>query len=271
MPALTGKVVVIVGGTSGLGLSATKACIAAGAKVVAVGRSADTVGRGADAVAELAGAFPNDACICAIGDATDTKTAPAAIDRALETFGGFHALYHVAGGSGRSAGDGPLHEISDDGWRKTLDLNLTSLFSSNRAAVRQFLKQKSPGVVLNMSSVLAFAPSPKFFATHAYAAAKSAVIGFTRSCAAYYAPQNIRFNVIAPGLMETPMSRRAVGDEAIMRFVASKQPLDGGRIGQPRDLDAAVVYLLSDESRFATGQVLSVDGGWGVSEGRVPP
>ena len=121
-----------------------------------------------------------------------------------------------------------------------------------------------------MSSVLGWSPSPKFFATHAYAAAKAAVIGFTKSCAAYYAPQNIRFNVIAPGLIETPMSRRAAGDETIQKFIASKQPLDGGRIGAPQDLDAAVVYLLSDESRFVTGQVLAIDGGWGVSEGQVP-
>jgi NAD(P)-dependent dehydrogenase (short-subunit alcohol dehydrogenase family) len=262
MAALTGKVVVIIGGTSGLGLSAMKACVAAGAKVIAVGRDEETV---AGAAAEL----PNDACVFA-GEASDPDTASSAIDRAIASFGGFHALYHVAGGSGRSLGDGPLHEITDEGWRKTLDLNLTSLFNSNRAAVRQFLKQKSAGVVLNMSSVLAYSPSPKFFATHAYAAAKSAVIGFTKSCGAYYAPQNIRFNVIAPGLIETPMSRRAAGDDAITRYIATKQPLDAGRIGQPSDLEAAVVYLLSDESRFVTGQVLSIDGGWGVTEGQAP-
>jgi NAD(P)-dependent dehydrogenase (short-subunit alcohol dehydrogenase family) len=69
-------------------------------------------------------------------------------------------------------------------------------------------------------------------------------------------------------LVETPMSQRAVGDEAIAAFVRSKQPLDGGRVGQPSDLDAAVVYLLSDQARLVTGQVLAVDGGWSVSEGR---
>src|SRR5437660_400708 len=83
-------------------------------------------------------------------------------------------------------------------------------------------------------------------AAHAYAAAKSAVIGFTKSCAAYYAPQNIRFNVIAPGLIETPMSRRAAGDDTVQKFIGTKQPLDGARIGAPADLDAAVVYLVSD-------------------------
>ena len=118
-----------------------------------------------------------------------------------------------------------------------------------------------------MTSVLAFSPSPKFFATHAYAAAKAAVIGLTKSCAAYYAADGIRFNAVAPALIETPMSRRATEDEAIMKFIRSKQPLDGGRIGQPDDLDAAVVYFLSDQSKFVTGQVLSIAGGWSVSEG----
>jgi NAD(P)-dependent dehydrogenase (short-subunit alcohol dehydrogenase family) len=70
-------------------------------------------------------------------------------------------------------------------------------------------------------------------------------------------------------LVATPMSQRAQGDEAILNFIKTKQPLDGGRIGKPEDLDAAVVWLLSDESRFVTGQVIAVDGGWSVSEGQV--
>jgi NAD(P)-dependent dehydrogenase (short-subunit alcohol dehydrogenase family) len=163
-------------------------------------------------------------------------------------------------------GDGPLHEISDRGWRETLDLNLTSLFHSNRAAAQRFLDQGGGGSVLNMASVLAYSPSPRFFATHAYAAAKAAIIGLTRAAAAYYAPHGIRFNALAPALVDTPMARRAAGDEAIRDYIAAKQPLDGGRIGRPEDLDAAVIYFLSDASRFATGQVLAVDGGWGLCE-----
>jgi NAD(P)-dependent dehydrogenase (short-subunit alcohol dehydrogenase family) len=262
MPALDGKIIVIIGGTTGLGLSAAKACVAAGAKIIVAGRNESSVASATKQLGEHACGFA--------GDASDPQTAENAISLALEKFGAFHALYHVAGGSGRSAGDGPLHEITDDGWQRTLDLNLTSMFNSNRAATQQFLEQKSAGTILNMSSVLAYAPSPKFFATHAYAAAKAAVIGFTQSAAAYYAPHNIRFNVIAPGLVDTPMAQRAANDEAIQEFIKTKQPLDGGRIGQPADLDAAVVYFLSDASRFVTGQVLAVDGGWSISEGQVP-
>lgn len=261
MGMLEGKSIVIVGGTAGLGRSAALACAREGARLVLSGRDDAAV---EETRAQLPGAYVMAA------DARDPTAAEGAIGEAVQRFGRLDGLYHVAGGSGRSAGDGALHELSDEGWHATLELNLTSAFLSNRAAVRQYRRQQSGGAVLNVGSVLGFSPSPHFFATHAYAAAKSAIVGFSRSCAAYYAKENIRFNVIAPGLVQTPMAARAAHDPAIAKFIAAKQPLDGGRIGQPADLDAAVVLLLSDAGAFITGQVLSVDGGWRVSEGQIP-
>jgi NAD(P)-dependent dehydrogenase (short-subunit alcohol dehydrogenase family) len=261
-PSLAGKVIVVMGGTTGLGLSAARAFVSAGARVVLNGRSPDSA---AAAGAELGGA-----AAVVVGDASLSATADAAIACAVTTFGRLDGLYHVAGGSGRRLGDGPLHELTDDGWRATVDLNLSSLVFSNRAAVRQFLAQGGGGAILNMGSVLGWSPSPRFFSTHAYAATKSAVIGFTRSIASYYASANIRANVLAPALVETPMSKRAAGDPAIVSFVRTKQPLDGGRIGRPGDCDGAAVYFLSDAAAFVTGQVLAVDGGWSVSEGQIP-
>lgn len=258
---LEDRAVVIIGGTTGLGLSAAQACLRAGANVVACGRNPQSVAAAQGILGNRARVFE--------GDAVDPQTADKAVRQAISDFGRLDALYHVAGGSGRQAGDGPLHEVTDAGINATLRLNLESLIYSNRAAALSFLDRGVAGSVLNMGSVLGFSPSPEFFATHVYAAAKSAIIGFTKSCAAYYAPHNIRFNVISPALVDTPMAERAVGNEAILRFVRAKQPLDGGRVGRPDDLDAAVVYFLSDESRYVTGQVLAVDGGWTVSEGRV--
>ena len=118
--------------------------------------------------------------------------------------------------------------------------------------------------------MLGYSPSPKFFVTHAYAAAKAAIIGFTKSIAAYYAADNIRINVIAPALVETPMAQRAANDEIILSFIKTKQPLDGGRIGKPEDLDGLAVYFMSDLSKFTTGQIVAVDGGWTISEGQNP-
>ncbi len=259
---LTHKVLVVIGGTGGIGLSAAKALAAEGARVVAVGRKPEGV---AVAQKEL-----GRKGFVLTGDASNPDTASAAIRHALERFGGFHGLYHVAGGSGRRQGDGPLHEITDEGWTYTLDLNLKSLFYSNRAAAQQFVALRTGGSVLNLGSILGLSPSSKYFATHAYATAKAAMIGLTRSAAAYYASRGIRFNALLPALVNTPMAQRAVHDREIMNFIATKQPLDGGRVGHPQDLDAAAVYFLSDDSKFVTGQVLAVDGGWSVTEGQIP-
>ena len=255
-----GLVVVVAGGTSGLGLSAAKQLVLQGAKVAVFGRSQATLDA---ALAEL-----GPAAIGMAADASQPVAAAQVIEAAVAKFGRLDALYHVAGGSGRAQGDGPLHELTDDGWRHTVDLNLSSVMYSNRAAVRQFLKQGGGGVILNMGSVLGWSPSPQYFASHAYAATKAAVIGFSKATASYYAKDNIRVNVVAPALVETPMSRRAVGNEEIMSFVAAKQPLDGGRVGMPSDVDGAALFLLSRQAGFISGQVLAVDGGWTVSEGR---
>ncbi len=260
VPWLTDKRIVVIGGTTGLGLSAAKAFVQEGAKVIVVGRNPESCQQ---AETELQG---NGLALA--GDATNPLTADKAIRQCIIEYGGFDGLYHVAGGSGRKYGDGPLHEITIEGWQQTFDLNLKSLFLSNQAAVKQFLKQQTGGTILNMGSVLGYSPSPQYFTTHAYAAAKSAVIGFVKATAAYYASSNIRINILAPALVETPMSQRASGDELIMNFIKTKQPLDGGRNGTPSDLDGAAVYFMSDYAKFTTGQILSVDGGWSVSEGQ---
>lgn len=255
---LQDKNLVIIGGTSGIGLATASACLEHGARLVTVGLDESSVNHAQEILGERA--------IVMQSDATIPQTAQNAIDTLLRSFGPLHGLFHVAGGSGRRAGDGPLHEIQLEGWDYTLRLNLTSVFYSNQAAVRQFLQQETGGSVVNTSSVLAFSPS-KLFSTHAYATAKTGVIGLTRSCAAYYASSDIRFNVLAPGLTDTPMSKRAMGTQVIQDYIKSKQPSDGGRAGKPSDLTSAVLFLLSDLSKYMTGQVIGVDGGWSVSEG----
>lgn len=254
------QVYIVMGGTTGMGLSAAGALVSKGAKVLAVGRNPESCQQ----AESLLG--PNFRALAA--DATDPDTMKSAIARARGTFGEIAGLFHVAGGSGRKWGDGPLDKMSLEGWNKTLELNLTSVMLSNQAMIRYFRERGSGGAILNMGSVLGYSPSPKFFSTHAYAAAKSALIGFSKSIAAYYAPDNIRVNVIAPSLFITPMAQRAAEDEQILRFLETKQPLDGGRPGNPSDIDQAVLMFLHPDSRFITGQVLAVDGGWTLSEGQ---
>src|SRR5690554_7889763 len=225
---LKNKHIVIIGGTTGLGLSASKAFIGQGGKVIAVGRNIEN---NKNAQFQF-----GDSGLVFKGDAIHENTASDAIELCIKTWGSFDGLYHVAGGSGRKMGDGPLHEMSIEGWTKTLDLNLTSVMLSNRAAIRSFLANKRGGAILNMGSVLAYSPAPHYFSTHAYAAAKAAILGFSKSSAAYYAKENIRINVIAPGLVETPMAKRAAQDVDILNYLTTKQPLDGGRIGRSDDL-----------------------------------
>lgn len=259
--SLKNRSIVIIGGTTGLGLSAAKAFIRNEANVVVVGRNKETAVSAEKILGEKSFAI--------VGDAVLPETAMKSIEQCVSRFGDFDGLYHVAGGSGRKMGDGSLHELTLDGWNKTLELNLTSLMLSNQAAIQQFLKQKKGGTILNLGSVLGYSPSPEYFTTHAYAAAKSAIIGFSKSIASFYAKNNIRINVIAPALVETPMAKRAAEDEFIQSFIKTKQPLDGGRIGNPSDLDGLAVYFMSDLSKFTTGQVVAVDGGWTLSEGQI--
>ncbi len=260
MSRLQGKAIVVMGGSAGLGVSAAAAFVAEGARVVIVGRRSGKVHRAAAQLGDRAVGF--------VGDARLPETAEIAIERAVEDFGAFDGLYHLAGGSGRRMGDGPLHAVSDAGWEETLSLNLTSVFYSNRAAVRRFRERAAGGTILNCGSVLGFSPAARYFGTHAYSAAKAALVGFAKACAATYASEGIRFNVIAPALVATPMSRRAQADEAILAYAKSKQPLAPEGMAAASDVDGIAVYFMSDASRGVTGQVLAVDWGWCVSEGQ---
>src|SRR5215217_8232667 len=161
---LQDKVIAVIGGTSGLGLSAAKAILGAGGRVACVGADEDSA---ANARSELGSDTP-----VLVGDAATPGTAERVIDLAVSQWGRLDGVYHVAGGSGRRSGDGPLHEATDAGWEYTLRLNLNSVFFSNRAAVRQFLKQGGGGSIVNVGSVLATSPSPEHFSTVAYTAAK---------------------------------------------------------------------------------------------------
>lgn len=246
---LADKRCLIVGGTSGIGLAAARRFQAEGAHLIVAGLDAPPA---------------NDTLEFLICDAGDSEQVTGLFGEVLRRLDGLDVLYHVAGSSGRKHGDGPLHECTSTGWEKTLAANLTSAFHTNRAAVRQFLEQGTGGVILNMASVLALDPAPRHFDTVAYAAAKGGIVAMSRQIAARYAADKIRVNVLAPGLIDTPMAERAVQDSAIREFLQSKQPLGPGP-GAPADCAGAAVFLCSDEARFITGAVLPIDGGWMLS------
>jgi NAD(P)-dependent dehydrogenase (short-subunit alcohol dehydrogenase family) len=204
----------------------------------------------------------------AAADLTVEADVARAMADAVARFGRIDGAFAVAGGSGRRFGDGPIHELTAEGWERTLALNLRTQALTCRSVVRQMLGQEpnssgTRGSILLMGSVTATDPLPEFFATHAYAAAKGATNALMTTMAAAYAHDRIRVNAVAPSLTDTPMAARAAGDARIRAFARRKQPL-AGEMMDPIEVAHAAVYFLSDESRVVTGQLLKIDGGWSV-------
>jgi NAD(P)-dependent dehydrogenase (short-subunit alcohol dehydrogenase family) len=254
---LAEKVAVITGAGSGIGRASALAFADEGAKVVLLDMNASTL-QETQSILENAGGSQT---LAVAADMTKEDDVERAFSMTIERFMRIDIMFNVAGASGRRWGDGPVAECTLEGWRRTLDVNLTSTFLGSQFAVRQMLQQPEGGSLINLSSVLGLVGGDADFATHAYAAAKSGIIGLTRAIATYYAPQKIRANVICPGLIATGMSQRAQSNEKIRARLSDLQPLTGD-FGSSDDVALAALYLGSDESRFVTGAVLTVDGGW---------
>jgi NAD(P)-dependent dehydrogenase (short-subunit alcohol dehydrogenase family) len=251
--------VVLITGSTGIAAATAELAARAGARVFITSRTPEH----ARALAERVGG-----AIYA-GDLVDPATARGAISACVKLHGRLDAVFNVAGISGRKFGDGPLHECSEEGWDATLDANVKSMFFMCRAALNQMLSQPVAanglrGTILNMASVLGSSPQAQHFATHAYAASKGAILAMSKSMAAYYAPEKIRVNVIAPALVRTPMSARAQGDPQILELMKTKQPLAEDLI-EAEDVARAALFLLGDDSRMITADTLVVDAGWSVS------
>jgi NAD(P)-dependent dehydrogenase (short-subunit alcohol dehydrogenase family) len=253
---LSGKTIIITGAASGIGQAAAVRCAMHGARVALWDRNADGLRETAGLIAEQGGHCTEFAL-----DLKDEAAVSAAMANTLERFDGLHGVFNVAGGSGRRFGDGPADSCTLEGWNATFSMNLTSMFLVCKYALPPLLNTR--GAIVNLGSVLGLVGGDEDFATHAYAAAKAGVVGLSRAMASYYAPKGVRVNVIASGLIATPMSQRAQTDEHILSRLPQLQPLTGG-MGTPDDIADAAVFLLSDESRFITGAVLTVDGGWTV-------
>jgi len=256
--------VCLISGSTGIAAATSRLAAQEGARVFFISRTAEDAGALRESIREDGGV-----CELAVADLTVAAQAEDAVRHCVEVFGRIDALYNVAGISGRRYGDGPLDECTEAGWDTTMTTNVKTMFLLSRAVIRQMLAQPPRenglrGAILNMASVTAFSPQAQHFATHAYAASKAAVIGLTKAMAAYYAPRKIRVNAIAPGLVRTPMSRRAQSDPDILHFISSKQPLAEDLI-EPEAVAKVSVFLLSDDAAMITGETVTVDAGWRVS------
>jgi NAD(P)-dependent dehydrogenase (short-subunit alcohol dehydrogenase family) len=252
--SLEGKVAFVTGAGSGIGRAVALRFLEHGASVLGTGLLPSEL----DETGRLAGDNRNFVTVPAdLGDSVQVEHAVSVV---MERFGQLDILFNGAGGSGRQYGDGPVHACSEDGWDWVMTNNLKSMFLCCKYGVQAILAGASGGSVINLGSVLGLTGN-RLFATHAYAASKAAVVGLTRAMAAYYADRGIRCNVIAPGLIQTAMSRRAATDPEVLDELPRLQPLTAS-MGDPDDVAAAALYLGSTASRFVTGIVLPVDAGW---------
>jgi NAD(P)-dependent dehydrogenase (short-subunit alcohol dehydrogenase family) len=250
MEPLKDKIAIITGST-GIGGATAKLFASHGAKLVVVGRSKENLEHLSKGISFLPIAL----------DLSQAGAAKTVIEETVNHFGRVDYLVNVAGISGRKFGDGPVHEATDEGWDIVMDTNAKTTFSLCREALQPMMQQRS-GSIVNMASVLAYAPNPEFFATHAYAACNGARIALTKSMAAYYAPYGIRVNAVAPGLIATPMSQRAQTNQDILHYLEKRQPVTG-KPGTSEDVAEGILYLAT--SPFITGVVLEIAGGWSVA------
>jgi NAD(P)-dependent dehydrogenase (short-subunit alcohol dehydrogenase family) len=254
---LTHKVAIVTGGSSGIGRATAGLFAHEGARVAIF--DLDEIG-GQQTLEEIQ--VNGGTAIFVKTDVSVAQDVEAAVKRTVEEFGRLDVIFNGAGLSGRKWGDGPTADCTEEAWDRVMAINLKSVFLGCKYALREMLKIGG-GAIVNLSSVLGLVGGDEDFATHAYAASKGGIISLTRSIAAYYAPQKIRANVICPGLIATPMSQRAQSNEVIRARLSDLQPLTGD-FGQPIDVAQAALYLASDQAKFVTGAVLTVDGGWTV-------
>jgi NAD(P)-dependent dehydrogenase (short-subunit alcohol dehydrogenase family) len=237
---LEGRSLLVVGGGSGIGLSAARIATQLGATVTIADIDADVAGR-AD---EVGAAFTR----C---DATDAGSAAAAVTATAEREGRLDCLFTTVGGAHLAS----LDELDPDAWSRELDFNLGSAYNVCRAAL-PLLKEQRSGAVVTTSSGYAVMPGAD---RAGYTAAKAGVIAFTRSLAATLAPFRARANCIAPGPTDTPRFRAMNGGDEGVERVRKSMPL--GEIPKPEDCANVALFLLSDAARQVTGQVIHVNGG----------
>jgi len=257
---LEGKVAVITGGASGLGEATARLFVEEGARVVI----ADLQEEGGKALASELG---SNACF-ARTDVTREEDIAGAVDQAVATWGRLDCMFNNAGIVGAV---GPIDELQVEEYDATMAVLLRGVFLGTKHAAR-VMKPQGSGSILSTSSIAGLQGG---LGPHTYAAAKAALIGFTRNVAAELARYGVRVNCIAPGNMATPMVAELItGDPDRVRTaekgLARMSPLPG-RAGVARDIAHAALWLASDDAGYVTGHTLTVDGGLTIGASNTPP
>lgn len=254
-PDLKGKIAVVTGAGTGLGEGIAERFLEEGMNVV-INYHSDHSKKGALGLAKrfnmMLGSGASPQAVAVQADVSTEDGVKKLSDTALECFGGLDVWVNNAGIESRYA----THELPLEVWEKTLSVNLTGVFLGSREALKHFVDNAKPGVIINMSSVHEKVPWPNFAA---YTASKGAIKMFTETIALEYASRQIRANCIAPGAIETPINAEKFADPVALEQTRSMVPED--RIGSVKDIANAAAWLASDSSSYVTGQSIFVDGG----------
>ncbi|OBI51991.1 SDR family NAD(P)-dependent oxidoreductase [Mycobacterium sp. E796] len=242
---LSDRVAIVTGASSGLGERFVRVLHGAGAHVVAVARRQERLDRLA---------HTHKRVVAMRADVTDETAVSRLIQSVIDRFGRIDVLVNNAGGGS----PGPALDEELDDFRRSLELNVTSVFNLARLAAAPMVQARR-GVIINVASIYGLGSSWPIPNT-GYTAAKAAVVNLTRELACQWAAHGVRVNAIAPGYFPSESTQEMVSDQASTEFVARRTPMR--RFGCPHELDGAIVFLASDASTFLTGQTIAVDGGW---------
>ncbi|GAB2779980.1 NAD(P)-dependent dehydrogenase (short-subunit alcohol dehydrogenase family) [Hymenobacter luteus] len=242
--SLEGKLALVTGGGTGIGLEIARCMATAGATVIITGRREAVL---QEAVADLGPSvhyLTND--VCALDTLEDL------VEQIETTHGPLDILVNNAGINMKK----PALDVTDEEFSRIIHTNLNAVFALTRVCARRMVERKS-GVILMISSMAAYYGIDRVVA---YAASKSAVEGMVKVLASEFSKHNVRVNAIAPGFIETEMSRTAMNSDPDRRDRAMRRtPM--GKFGQPSDIGHAAVFLASEGARYITGASLPVDGG----------
>jgi NAD(P)-dependent dehydrogenase (short-subunit alcohol dehydrogenase family) len=243
---LTGKVVVITGGTSGIGRALTEGMAEAGADVVPTSRRPEQVEESAAAV-EARGRRS----LRVISDVTSRASLESALGAVVKAFERVDVLVNCAGRTKRQ----PTLDVSEEEWQAILETNLTGTFRASQVFGRHML-ERGQGRIINIASLASFVG---LYEVAAYTASKSAVAGLTKALAVEWGPRGVNVNAIAPGVFPTELNRKLL-DSPRGHELLARTPLK--RYGRVEELAGAAVFLASDAASFVNGEVLTVDGGF---------
>lgn len=255
MFSLEGKVALVTGGGRGIGQAIAAALAQCGADVAVVSRTAAEL----DETAELIKAAGRKAAIYAV-DLRDKGTAAQVVDQTVAALGRLDIVVTSSGMIVRK----PAAEVDDDDWDPVIALNLKARFFVAKAAARQMQAGGRGGSIIHMASLSSFFGIPNQMA---YVAGNGGIVAMTRAQAIEWAPHNIRVNAIAPGSILTRQTEKLLSTPEVYASRLAKIPLY--RIGDPKDVAGAAVFLASAAAAYVTGHTLVVDGGWLASGGEL--